>query len=385
MADDKEAAPGTYVRDTPTGMSRSQVAAALVAAAALVWGGLHTIQHFIPALAWAAVIAIGVWPHYEKLARRFPKAKSELLPALAILCVLLVFVVPITLVAVPAASDAHSLAQWVQDVRAHGLQPPGFLQNLPYGPRLVDLWRSKVGQPGALSDLASHNMQGGLVHFGRKVGAEAIHRLVLLGFMLLALFFLLRDADGVVAQLKVGSRRAFGPAGEDVGRQMIRSVNGTVNGLVLVGLGVGIIMGVVYAVAGTPHATLFGLITAILAMVPFGMSVALAVAGLVLLAVNKVVAAIVVVVVGMLISFAADHFIRPALIGGATKLPFIWVLFGILGGVETFGLVGLFIGPAILAALILLWREWVGAKQGPINPSSTDASAALPHPDATPS
>jgi len=46
------------------------------------------------------------------------------------------------------------------------------------------------------------------------------------------------------------------------------------------------------------------------------------------------------------------------LIGSATKLPFIWVLFGILGGVTTWGLLGLFLGPAIMAALILLWREW---------------------------
>jgi predicted PurR-regulated permease PerM len=58
------------------------------------------------------------------------------------------------------------------------------------------------------------------------------------------------------------------------------------------------------------------------------------------------------------ITFLADHFVRPVLIGSATKLPFIWVLFGILGGVTTWGLLGLFLGPAIMAALILLWREW---------------------------
>ena len=56
--------------------------------------------------------------------------------------------------------------------------------------------------------------------------------------------------------------------------------------------------------------------------------------------------------------FIADHTIRPALIGGATKLPFLWVLLGILGGVETLGLLGLFVGPAIMAVLILLWRQW---------------------------
>ena len=67
-----------------------------------------------------------------------------------------------------------------------------------------------------------------------------------------------------------------------------------------------------------------------------------------------------VLAVGFAVTFAADHFVRPALIGGATKLPFLWVLLGILGGVETFGLIGLFLGPAAMAVLILLWREWVG-------------------------
>ena len=55
--------------------------------------------------------------------------------------------------------------------------------------------------------------------------------------------------------------------------------------------------------------------------------------------------------------FVADHFVRPVLIGGATRLPFVWVLLGILGGVESFGLLGLFLGPALLAVLITLWRE----------------------------
>ena len=62
----------------------------------------------------------------------------------------------------------------------------------------------------------------------------------------------------------------------------------------------------------------------------------------------------------MAVIFVADHAVRPALIGGATKLPFLWVLLGILGGVETFGLLGLFLGPAVMAALILLWRQWTG-------------------------
>ena len=374
MAND-EAKPGTWVRDTPTAMSRGQVAAGVIATVLLVMAGLHTLGDFIHSLVWAVVIAIAVWPMFRRLARRWPGHRRGLLPALVILAVLLIFVVPLTLVAVPAATDAHSVSQWLQQVRTNGIPPPPFLQNLPQSAKLTELWRSRIGEPGALSELTSHAMQGGLVRFGRHFGAEALHRVVLLGFMLLALFFLLRDADGVVDQLRVASRRTFGPAGEDVARQMILSIHGTVNGLVLVGLGEGVILGVAYAFAGVPHATLFALFTAILAMIPFGTGIAVGVAAIVLLAVNKLVAAVVIVVLGLSVTFVADHFIRPVLIGGATKLPFVWVLFGILGGVEAWGLVGLFVGPAVLAALILLWREWVGSKRGPINPTSEDAQA----------
>ena len=59
----------------------------------------------------------------------------------------------------------------------------------------------------------------------------------------------------------------------------------------------------------------------------------------------------------MMVLFIADHFVRPTMIGSATKLPFLAVLFGILGGVETMGLVGLFIGPVVMTLFVTLWHE----------------------------
>ena len=59
--------------------------------------------------------------------------------------------------------------------------------------------------------------------------------------------------------------------------------------------------------------------------------------------------------------FVADHFVRPFLIGGAARLPFLLVLLGILGGLQTMGFIGLFLGPAVMAALVALWREWTEA------------------------
>ncbi len=364
--------PGAYTRDRKIAMSPQQTRASLVAAGLLFAAGVFTLRGFLTALIWAVVIAIAVWPLFERAARRWPKHRQGLLPALVVLGIVVVFVVPLTLVAVPVAQDAHGLAAWIEQAKRAGIPAPPILGELPYGARLTALWQANLGQPGRIDAFTSHALQGDLVGMGRRIGAEALHRAVLLGFMLLSLFLLLRQADGVVAQLKVASRRAFGAAGENVGRQMILSVHGTVNGLVLVGLAEGAIMTVAYFVAGVPHASLFGLLTALLAMVPFGATVAFGVAAIALLAVNKIVAAIVVAVLGSAVTFVADHFFRPVLIGGATRLPFLWVLIGILGGVETFGLLGLFLGPAILAALILLWREWIGAEAGPLNPEPSD-------------
>ena len=55
--------------------------------------------------------------------------------------------------------------------------------------------------------------------------------------------------------------------------------------------------------------------------------------------------------------FVADHFVRPILIGNATQLPFLFVLLGIFGGLEAFGLLGLFLGPAIMSVLFAVWKE----------------------------
>jgi predicted PurR-regulated permease PerM len=75
----------------------------------------------------------------------------------------------------------------------------------------------------------------------------------------------------------------------------------------------------------------------------------------------KTTAAIAILVFGSLVVFVADHFVRPVLIGSTTRLPFLWVLLGIFGGLETFGLVGLFLGPAIMSVLIAMWREGADA------------------------
>jgi predicted PurR-regulated permease PerM len=377
MSTDTEDAPaGTWVRDEASGISTQQKYTNLIAAVLLFFAGVFTLKEFLPALAWAVVFAIALLPFFGRMAARWPRHKRDLLPGLFVLGVVLVFVLPLVLIAVPLAADWHDANQYMGQAEQYGVAPPEFLNNLPDGSKLVELWQDKIGQPGQISTITHGAIHGGGAKVARRIGLETIHRIVLVGFMLLGLFFLLRDSESVVEQLQVGSRRAFGEPGEDIGRQIINSVHGTVNGLVLVGLGEGLLLGIAYVVAGVPDSALFGLLTAILAMVPYGATVAVLVVGGVLVISGKAVAGLVIVIAGAVVAFIADHFVRPTLIGGATRLPFIWVLLGILGGISAWGLVGLFIGPAIMAALILLWREWIGSQKGPINPEPEEIEGA---------
>jgi hypothetical protein len=133
---------------------------------------------------------------------------------------------------------------------------------------------------------------------------------------------------------------------------------------VVVGLAEGGLMGVVYALAGVPHAALMALLTGLVSVIPMGATLAALLAAGILAALGSPLAGAVVAVVGVVGIFIADHFVRPVMIGDATRLPFVWVLLGILGGVEVWGLIGLVLGPALIAALMLLWREFIGAQAG---------------------
>ena len=178
----------------------------------------------------------------------------------------------------------------------------------------------------------------------------------------MALFMLLRDGETIAARLLGLADRWLGAPGERLADRMVVAVRGVVNGTVVVAVGEGVIIGIGYLVAGVPHAVLFAILTAAFAMLPLGAWFAFTAAALVmLLEGGSGIAAALVFGWGALVMVIGDNFVQPGLIGGAARLPFLWALIGIVGGLETFGLVGLFLGPVIMAALLTIWREWVGA------------------------
>ena len=321
--------------------------------------GIWISASFIPALIWAGVIAVAIDPLYARAELRWPGGRRAWLPAIATVLIALLVLAPLTVAVVEAAREARTLIAWLADARANGLAEPEWVQQMPFANEISNWWQSNLATPegtAARLDWVRGSILGGN---SAMVGRNLIRRSVVFAFTLIALFFLLRERDAFIDQLKAAGRRLFGYCGDRIGAQLIRLVRGTIDGLVLVGIGEGAIMAVVYLIAGVPHPILLGLLTAVAAMIPFGAALMFGIAALMLVGNGAVGWAVAVFAIGMVVVGIADHFVRPYLIGGSTRLPFLWVLIGILGGVETLGLLGLFVGPATMAVLIMLWRDYV--------------------------
>lgn len=321
--------------------------------------GIWISATFIPSLIWAGIIAVAIDPLYAKAEARWPAGRKAWLPALATILIAVLVLAPLTIGVVEAAREARTVIAWLADARANGLAEPDWVQNMPFAGEISDWWQSNLATPEGTA-LQMDRVRGSLLGgHSAMVGRNLIHRSVVFAFTLIALFFLLRERDTFVAQMQIGGRRLLGNCGDRIGAQLIRSVRGTIDGLVLVGIGEGAVMAVFYLISGVPHPFLLGLLTAIAAMIPFGAAVMFGIASLMLISQGAIGWAVAIFVIGLVVVGIADHFVRPFLIGGSTRLPFLWVLIGILGGVETLGLLGLFVGPATMATLIMLWRDYI--------------------------
>ena len=269
--------------------------------------------------------------------------------------------------------EAQAILQWAGEAQRNGVPVPEWLTRVPLlGQHVEQWWRTNLADPAAAGELLGGVGASSLAEWSKSFGGQLLRRFFLALLTFMALFMLLRDGETIAARLLGLADRWLGAPGERLADRMVVAVRGVVNGTVVVAVGEGVIIGIGYLVAGVPHAVLFAILTAAFAMLPLGAWFAFTAAALVmLLEGGSGIAAALVFGWGALVMVIGDNFVQPRLIGGAARLPFLWALIGIVGGLETFGLVGLFLGPVIMAALLTIWREWVPASTP--EPASSDA------------
>lgn len=336
----------------PESQTRTQYLAGVAAGLGLLAVAIWMLATFLPALAWATVLAIATWPLF--LAARRHSGRTRAAAAVTAL-IAVVVIAPLVVAVIEAAQEIRGIIRWYIEVRKEGFEAPEWIASLPMiGPSVADWVNAHLqDERGPLSGADMRS----LTEWGRIIGAQAARRVTTLLFALLIVFFVFRESDALLRQVNAVGKRILGPPAQHLGEVAAAAVRGTVDGLLLIGIGEAVLLGIAYALAGVPRPALLGVLTGVLSAIPFASPLVFIGAAAWLLLQSATIAAVGVLAFGSVVVFVADHFVRPVLIGGVIRLPFVWVLLGILGGVENFGLLGLFLGPALLAVLITLWRE----------------------------
>jgi predicted PurR-regulated permease PerM len=352
-----------------------QINATVAAGGVLLLCTVFVMSRILPGLLWAFVLAIALWPSYLKVRALSVSAGWRRVGAPLLLTLLIAALVaaPVAFAAVEMVRESESFMGWINDARAHGIAVPPAAADIPWiGGPLSSWWQANLATPDAATVFFGGLGPRNLLGLTRNLGPELLHRALLFGITLLTLFFLFRDGEELGARMLPLADKAFGNRSRPIAAHVIDAVHGTVDGLVLVGFVEGLVIGVGYWVTGVPHPIAFSIATSVVAAIPFGAPLVFCLAALLLFGLGKALAGIGLAVFGFLVVFITDHLVRPAVIGGAARIPFLLVLLGILGGLSSLGLVGLFVGPALMAVFVAIWRDLAedehGAEITPVAP-----------------
>ncbi len=345
--------------DSP--LARRIAAAAFLA---LIFGAtLWVLSPFIAALAWAGILAYVTWPLYRRIHRRL--AGRDTLAALAMtLIVAFTLLLPLAWLMLAVAGDVAGVSATLRQIAAEGLPPlPDAVRGWPGGEWLVAQYapiqsnpewlRARIEAWGLTDPATWKAMAGGL---GRNLAK--------FGLAVFALFFLYRHGEAVLTQFGRVASHWLGGAVRGYLDAVGVTVHAVVFGIVLTALAQGALAGLGYWVAGIPAPAMWGAVTALVSLIPFAGPLVWGGLGFALLAQGETGAAIGLFLWGGLVVSWVDNLIRPLAISGPTRIPFLLVFLGVLGGINAFGLIGLFLGPVLVAVSLAIWREWLERARG---------------------
>ena len=321
--------------------------------------GIYFFYGFIVPVLAALVIGFATWPLYGDLLRR--TGNNTIAATIAIVLIVTFLVLPIVFAVIYTSGEVRDWFAWAVHANRFGAPTPQWIEVLPIvGPWLGEQWTHYIGSPGTIGELAQVVSGANIGNIYRAVlaaGGGAFHVVLTLMFMLIALFFVYRDGPSFVRQLDLLGERILPNRWERISRVVPATISSTVMGMTVIAIGEGIVLGLAYWIAGVPSPVTLGVITGLMALVPGGAPLSFTLVSIYLMASGDHVAGIGLLVWGTVELFIVDKTLRPKLVGGPIKLPFLPTFFGLVGGVKTMGFLGLFIGPVLMAIIVAIWRE----------------------------
>jgi predicted PurR-regulated permease PerM len=327
--------------------------------AALVAGSFWILRPFVGALIWATMIVVATWPMLNTVERMLGGRRG---PATAVmsLALLLVLIVPLLLAIGTIAGNAGTIASWTKALVAAGIpEVPGWLVRIPLvGERLTAEWNEyAAGGVAVVMQRIEPYIAPAAQWVAGEVGSVGG---ALVQFLLTVVISAVLYSNGEVAartMRRFGARLA-GERGENaivLGGQAIR---GVALGVVVTAVAQSVLGGIGLAVAGVPFAALLTAVMFMLCLAQLGPLIVL-VPALVWLYWTGSTGAAVVLLVFTLVAGTMDNFLRPYLIKKGADLPLLLIFAGVIGGILSLGLIGIFVGPVILAVTYTLFEAWI--------------------------
>lgn len=328
----------------------------LVSLAVFVFGFFTIISPFFHPIAWSVVICTVTWPLYRKIQKYIRrKTVSAFLMTLVMGLFFFAFIIPIGTAAI---NELIGFLQFLKNENGSiSIQSIEKIKSLPY----IGEWTYASLQQFDVAFISENikkynqELMGVVTSTARSI-AGALFTFI---FTLFTMFFIYRDGASLARQSEVALTKIAGPKFAHLMEILRGTIRGAVYGLLMTAVAQGVLAGASYVVAGMPFAYVLGLVTMIASLVPFGTPfVYIPVAGYLVYS-GSVWGGIGVALFGIFVVSLCDNILRPIFISQATELPVLLILMGVLGGILTFGLLGLFIGPAIVSVALVLWHEFI--------------------------
>lgn len=330
--------------------------------ALLVIGSVLVILPFLPAALWAIILAVSSWPLFTWLERKLG-GRNSLAAALVTLLFTAVFIVPIVFAGIKMAGEVSKLTGIIQGIFQNGLPPlPAWIANLPYvGNQLTERWSYLSTHTPSLTAAIEPNLRR-LANILLSAGAGIGKALFVVSMSLLILFFVLKEGHSLAKALEQIARRLAG----EQGYRLLRLAGDTTSSVVYGVLGAAVVQGILatfgFWLANIPAHLLLGIAVGVIALIPLGLTAIILLPAAGWLFYNGSTGWGIFMLIWAVVVGNVDNLIRPIVISRGANLPFGIVLFGILGGVATGGILGLFIGATILGVSYTLLREWIASE-----------------------
>ena len=344
---------------TPIQRDLTRTTLAILCLLLLIAGSLWVLRPFLGALVWATMIVVATWPMLKGLEQRFGGRRAPAVAVMSLAMLLLLFL-PLLLAIDVIASHAGEFAALARKLVDSGLpQPPEWVAGLPLvGGKLHTLWAQ-------MADAGSQALLERAEPYAAESGKWLLEKMGNVGFMLIQFLLIVilsavlyASGEAAAAEVRRFGQRLAGDRGENSVILAGQAIRGVALGVGVTALVQTLLGGIGLAIAGVPFAALLSAVMLMFCIAQIGPSLVLFPAVAWVFWMGDTGWGIFLLVWSLVVG-TMDNFLRPILIRKGADLPLLLIFAGVIGGLLGFGLVGIFVGPVLLAVTYTLLQAWV--------------------------